>query len=280
MRRQVLCLPAFILAATAAQAQNYSGTFTAVNPQGQTVTVILKQSQKGLVTGSISNGEMKLALQGTVDDDLIDGFASGDGSTMYFEAEIDGNELYLFLMNVDAQGNPDVENGLEMVLTATTQGGALANSADPAGAAGGAMGGATAGAPNSPAGGQGMSDGTPAGNEWAQWLAGKKVTYMDSYSSGNAGGYSMRMDIFLCSSGEFLYKDESSVSVDVGGAFGNAGGQGQNTGRWRIITQGQLVGIELRYSDGRVEQYQLQYQDGATYVNGERWYVTAAEICQ
>ncbi len=265
MRRQVLCLPALILAATAAQAQNYSGTFTAVNPQGQTVTVILKQSQKGLVTGSISNGEMKLALQGTVDDDLIDGFASGDGSTMYFEAEIDGNELYLFLMNVDAQGNPDVENGLEMVLTATTQGGALANSADPAGAAGGAMGGATAGAPNSPAGGQGISDGTPAGNEWAQWLAGKKVTYMDSYSSGNAGGYSMRMDIFLCSSGEL---------------FGNAGGQGQNTGRWRIITQGQLVGIELRYSDGRVEQYQLQYQDGATYVNGERWYVTAAEICQ
>ena len=90
----------------------------------------------------------------------------------------------------------------------------------------------------------------------------------------------MRQDIFLCSSGEFLYKDESSVSVDVGGAFGNSGGQGQDTGRWRIITQGQLVGIELRYNDGRVEQYQLQYQDGATYVNGERWYVTAAEICQ
>jgi len=280
MRRQALCLPALIIAATAAQAQNYSGTFTAVNPQGQTVIVILKQSQQGLVTGSITNGVMTFALQGTVDDDLIDGVASGDGVTMYFEAEIDGNELYLFLINVDAQGNADVENGVEMVLTATSQGGALANSTDPGDAAGGALSGVTRVTPNPPAGGQGISDGTPAANEWAQWLAGKKVTYMDSYTSGNAGGYSMRMDIFLCSSGEFLFKDESSVSVDVGGAFGNAGGQGQNTGRWRIITQGQLVGIELRYNDGRVEQYQLQYEDGATYVNGERWYVTAAEICQ
>ncbi len=280
MLRQALCLSALIIAATAAHAQNYSGTFTGVNPQGKMVTVILQQLQQGLVMGSISNGELTFALEGTVDDDLIDGVASGDGGTMYFEAEIDGNELYLFLMNVDAQGNPDVENGLEMVLMATNQSGTLANSANLGGAAGGAMSGATGGAANPPGGRQEISDGTPAGNEWAQWLAGKKVTYMDSYSSGNAGGYNMRQDIFLCSSGEFLYKDESSVSVDVGGAFGNAGGQGQDTGRWRIITQGQPVGIELRYNDGRVEQYQLQYQDGATYVNGERWYVTAAEICQ
>jgi hypothetical protein len=134
---------------------------------------------------------------------------------------------------------------------------------------GGASGGGTGG----------LSDGTPLANEWVQFLAGKKLTYMDSYTSGTAGGYSMRQDAYLCSNGEFLYKDESSVSVDVGGAFGNAGGQGQNTGRWRIITQGQMVGVELRYNDGRVEQYQLEYRNGETYVNDQRWFVTAAEIC-
>ena len=136
MLRQALCLSALIMAATAAHAQNYSGTFTGVNPQGKTVTVILQQLPQGLVMGSISNGELTFALEGTVDDDLIDGVASGDGGTMYFEAEIDGNELYLFLMNVDAQGNPDVENGLEMVLMATNQSGILANSANQGGGRG------------------------------------------------------------------------------------------------------------------------------------------------
>jgi hypothetical protein len=130
------------------------------------------------------------------------------------------------------------------------------------------------------AGSGGIDDGTALGREWSQWLAGNKVTKMDSYSSGSAGGYSMRIDTHLCSTGEFAMYDQSTVSVDVGGASGYSCGNGAQMGRWRIITQGQLIGIELRYNSGQAEVYQLTYEDGATYADGERVYVTPSEVCR
>ena len=392
MRRILWTLLAVCLTTATAHAQSYAGTFTAVNPQGKTVTVVLQQAAQGRVSGTISNGQLTLQLDGRVDDGEIEGTATATGAKLFFEAEVDGNSLYLTLMNPDAQGQPDYEHAQEMELTATQQTGSLtttagvshdaaapapaanplaggnplASDADPVsgtytngqvtvqlqgtGTAGQYQGrivagqepwpvvvqlqangvlsgqfqssagqfpvamqvqGATmvmesggqryqlqkqgagqqAAQPANPLGQQGagaaggagagsLSDGTALGNQWVQHLAGKKVTYMDRYSSGTAGGYTMRTDVYLCSSGEFLYKDQSSVSVDVGGAFGNAGGNSSNTGHWRIITQGQLSGIELRYNDGRVEQHRLQYQNGATYADGTRVYVTPAEICQ
>lgn len=127
--------------------------------------------------------------------------------------------------------------------------------------------------------GGGLHDGTQVGREWAEFLAGKKATQMSSYSSGSAGGYSSRTDVHLCANGQFALSGNSSVSVDVGGAYGYSGGDSQGSGTWRIITQGQLAGIELRYANGGVEQFRLDYQDGATYVNGDRWYVTPSEAC-
>jgi len=128
-------------------------------------------------------------------------------------------------------------------------------------------------------GGGGLDDGTPLGREWSQWLAGKKATQMSSYSSGSAGGYSSRTDVHLCANGQFAMSGSSSVSVDVGGASGYSGGNRGGQGTWRIITQGQVVGIELRYADGGAEQFRLEYQDNKTYVNGERWFITPSEMC-
>jgi hypothetical protein len=141
------------------------------------------------------------------------------------------------------------------------------------------------GAPAGPAprgSGSGLDDGTPLGREWAQFLAGKKATKRDSYYSNDvsgAGGYSSRMDVHLCQSGEFVIRGSSSVSVDVGGAVGSSAGKSAEQGTWRVITQGQIAGIELRYANGGVEQYRLDYQDDRTLVNGERWYITPSEMC-
>ena len=76
-------------------------------------------------------------------------------------------------------------------------------------------------------------------------------------------------------------RDESSVSVDVGGAFGNTGGVGGGQGTWYLITNGQVVGLVLEYANGQADQFRLDYDynEQATYANGERVYVTAAEIC-
>ncbi len=112
------------------------------------------------------------------------------------------------------------------------------------------------------------------GQEWTAWLAGKRLTQMESYSSGSSGGYSNKQVWDLCRDGRFFFSGESMVSVDVGGAFGAAGGPERGGGQWRIIEQGGLVGIELRWADGQVSQHALDYRNGQTYADGTRIFVT------
>ena len=127
----------------------------------------------------------------------------------------------------------------------------------------------------------GTATATVSGQEWRAFLSGKKVTRMESYSSGLAGGYSSRTDVYLCSDRRFAMRDENSVSVDVGGASGNAGGLENGQGTWYLITNGQVVGLVLEFASGQVEQYRMDFdaQSQATYANGERVYVTAAGVC-
>lgn len=113
------------------------------------------------------------------------------------------------------------------------------------------------------------------GQQWQAHLVGKRVTRIESYSSsGGGGGYSAREEFDLCSNGRFFYSGSSSVSVDVGGTGGYSGGSDGGAGTWRIVEQGNVVGIELRWDNGNVGQALLEYRDGGTYVDGQRMYVT------
>ncbi len=114
------------------------------------------------------------------------------------------------------------------------------------------------------------------GQEWLAYLTGKRITRIESYSSsGGGGGYSAREEFDLCSDGRFFYSGSSSVSVDVGGTGGYSGGTDGGAGTWRIVEQGNVVGIELRWNNGNVGQALLEYRDGGTYVDGQRMYVTS-----
>jgi len=167
-------------------------------------------------------------------------------------------------------------DGMVIVLPRST------GAATSAGAGGVGPGGAEPGGaePGGPGPGGRLDDGTPLGQQWVQSLAGRKATRMSSYSSGDAGGYSSRTDVHLCSTGEFAILDRSSVTVDVGGAFGNSFGSGTDRGRWRILTQGPLAGIELQYANGQVERYRLERRGNQTYVEGERWLITPSGACR
>jgi hypothetical protein len=70
------------------------------------------------------------------------------------------------------------------------------------------------------------------------------------------------------------------VNVDVGGAFGNAGGVGNGQGTWYVITNGQVVGLILEGGNGEVTELRMDYQNQETYANGDRVYVTPAEVCR
>lgn len=376
MRRSLLPLgAAALLVAAPLTAQDYTGSYAATNDQGGQTVVTLRQAGEQ-VTGTISGNGNTFQVEGVTEDGAIVGAVTGSMGGFYFQAELDGGQLYFTLIEPDANGQPNYDAATTLVFarqgaTAATGGAAgnpLAGAAaqDPwvgtfsdgnlvlqlqggggtyqgvaqlsgqsfavtvsgSGAqlsgsfraadgeypltltqagtgvtlttggssyslqragtavaanplAGGAQGAAGQQPQPYPMPQQGGSlhDGTQAGREWAEFLAGKKATQMSSYSSGSAGGYSSRTDVHLCPNGQFALSGNSSVSVDVGGAYGYSGGDSQGAGTWRIITQGQLAGIELRYANGGVEQYRLEYQDGATYVNGERWYITPSEAC-
>ena len=124
---------------------------------------------------------------------------------------------------------------------------------------------------------QPATDLSPIALQWDQHLRGMKVTYISSYSSGSGGGgLSTRIDYYLCRDGRFLFNDSSSVassdsfSISGGGDLGSSG-----QGRWEIITEGEAVGIKLTWSDGRADLARLEFYDGGTYINGDRYYVTA-----
>ncbi len=126
----------------------------------------------------------------------------------------------------------------------------------------------------------GFSESGPEVQRWIQFLAGNKLTRMSSYSSGNAGGYSSRTDVYLCSDRSFAMRGENSVSVDVGGASGSSSGADGGQGQWYVITNGQAIGLILEYASGEIQEFRMEYQNQETYANGERVYLTPAEVCR
>lgn len=239
--------------------------------------------------GTFSDGSVTLELQGA--GGQYQGRVSVNGAVYQVAASAGANGLQgmiqtpqgTFPMSVSPTSGGVVvqEGGAQYNLTRSggSQGGA-SSQATPQTALGqqGGGGSTTTGRQLAP----GFTDNHPMLNEWVTFLSGMKVTRTESYSSGTAGGYSARTDVYLCSDRSFSMRDESSVSVDVGGAFGNTGGVGGGQGTWYLITNGQVVGLVLEHAGGQADEYRLDYDynSQATYANGERVYVTPAEICR
>lgn len=122
---------------------------------------------------------------------------------------------------------------------------------------------------------------TPLAREWDGYLRGKKLTQLSSYSSGTSGGYNARQVAYLCGDGRFFYRSSSSVSVygDTGGV-GSAGGTEQHTGRWRVVSEGDIAALEVHVDGGESGYLTLAYVNGETYIDGERVFVTADnDVC-
>lgn len=223
--------------------------------------------------GRFSNGQLTLALQGS--GGSYTGQLSMGAEAYPVSAQRSGDRLagamnaptgqYEFILSASADG---------IVLSSAGTEYALRRVADRQGSPG-------PGAMQQP--GQAQTDNSPLAQQWRAHLAGKKVTYISSYSSNTlgGGGLNTKFVYHLCSNGEFAFSGSDVVSHNIVGSGVEGGGSaGSTTGTWRIITQGQLAGIELRYGNGNVEQYRLDMQGGQTFANGDRVYVTPGEVCR
>lgn len=273
MRVALLLILATLAMAATATAQDLSGTYVLDNEDGSQTVLALQESAAGL-TGSLSGNGTVLTLQGVRQGDVAIGVLSGAGGEVWFEVQQQGGELYLILVAAGADGQPDLEQAATLVFSRSD----AATAAPGGGEAGPAAKAPAVSPPAATAAGE-PHDGTDLGKRWYQFLAGQQATKMERYSSGLDGGYTARTDVHLCPDGSFLGTSESSVSMDVGGAFGNSSGNESQGGRWRIITQAGVAGVELAYDGGGVEQVRLELRDGATFVNGTRWYITPSEVC-
>jgi hypothetical protein len=139
-------------------------------------------------------------------------------------------------------------------------------------------------------GGSGSSDGearptasSAIARRWDLRLRGKRVTELSRVDGGQYGGGTSRTDMYLCGDGRLFIDSQSSLAVYVDGANGSSGGRASRTGRWRVVSEGEIPAIEVRL-DGGEEGYLAIGWDtrGATYLNGSKVFVTnqAAARCR
>lgn len=259
--------------------QSLTGSYVFEGPQGS-VELVLEHSGSrvaGTMTGVDGNVSR---LEGTFDGQKATGTIAVAGGSGWFAAGFLEGGLTLLVAEVDADtGEPDLGSGwrIDFVRAGADGTGSRAGSGAARGAADRQVADRRAGAGRAAA----PTSSSPLVREWMQHLRGKKVSYRSSYSSNDAsgyGGYSDRWDAYLCSDGTFHYSGASSVSVDVGGAWGSSGGGDSLRGQWRIVEQGgqAVLQYQSREQAGteQGEWVPLSYQDGKTFFGSNRVFVT------
>lgn len=142
-------LMAALLALSLAAAQGYGGSYVLPTDSGD-ITLLLQQQ------GNAVQGEMRLdgftyQVEGEVDDVGIYGYIWSGQEELYFEAELQGDGLYMIMAMVDpATGEPDPATAGEYLFQRAAGGGAPTGGA-PGGGIGGTPGGTGAGGAGAPA---------------------------------------------------------------------------------------------------------------------------------
>jgi hypothetical protein len=107
----------------------------------------------------------------------------------------------------------------------------------------------------------GKTDGSAIAEQLVAHLGGKRVYFQ---SPPMANQPPMDVSVFVCSNGEFLFKDNLAAEP------GSIGGLAMRTGRWRVSSQAGRAVIELHFSNGEQMAYQAMVRGGVTYMNGNQ----------
>ena len=96
----------------------FSGTYV-MEAQGTTLTLTLRQDARRAVTGTLTSSTgARFELEGQVDEEGTAIGICSDGQTkVYFEAQQEGNQLALALIEPDANGMPDYNRARQLMLT-------------------------------------------------------------------------------------------------------------------------------------------------------------------
>ena len=121
----------------------------------------------------------------------------------------------------------------------------------------------------------------PIDQEWHERLSGFRLYYSESSSTpvgsgasgGVYGGYSATRMIHLCTEGYFKVESSSEHALGADDALSSVGSSSSSgNGTWSAIKlpDGRSI-LRLVYNDGGVREYRLEFEDGRTYLDGQRW---------
>lgn len=225
--RRVLAATAFLIltGAASAHAQDFSGTYVTPNQAGGAVTLIIVQDAMGQVSGSLSGSGVSYALSGLIEEGSVLGTLSSNMGGVYMSAEFDGGQLYVTLIEPDANNQPNYATSQTLVFSrqggaAGNQGGAPMPTAPPAQPA----------SPTSPVASPSPQPAAPApGSGGTQTLSGWNIQYVLPQAwqvSQNLGR--MQMLASTTEAGAMfvapgLYTNFNEVAVDVTAFFQSMG---------------------------------------------------------
>ncbi|MFM7320167.1 MAG: hypothetical protein ACKO5K_01415 [Armatimonadota bacterium] len=200
----------------------------------------------------------------------------GKGVTFAFKGEQNGMELGIRLWLVVRGGTQFTVIALappdRLVKLAPTLDTVFAGTA-PAEPVPGAKGKAGAAAPAG--GGIVSANASDAAKAWAARLGGSHVVLERTHFQ-NGSGSTVRIDFDFAAGGTFAAKVRSTVSLNVGGAFGGSGISDKTetgTGRWRVIEPGGGVFLELDEA-GKKSRFRLEMKGGHVCLDGRAVTVT------
>jgi len=108
-------------------------------------------------------------------------------------------------------------------------------------------------------------------SQWQTFLRGKHLLYLFT-----ASGFSERTDIYLCSSGGFFYRsDSSSLSNNGSGVIG-----ADSDGNWKISPSGS--NLILQFRNGKVREYKISRRQAGNEIglDGNRYFVQTQSECR
>jgi len=104
------CVPAFA-------ADNFAGTYTARNSQGNVVTLTLKQDAQGKVSGTLAGQGLTFEVEGEVRPEGLIGTLTGDSGMLFLISRLRGAELDVLLAEPDPSGQPNMQATRQFVMT-------------------------------------------------------------------------------------------------------------------------------------------------------------------
>ncbi len=116
---------------------------------------------------------------------------------------------------------------------------------------------------------------SPVAGQWTTRIKGKRLLYMKT-----ANGFSDKVIIDLCSSGNFGYSSNSS-GMSGGTSVLTYAGQDGGQGTWKIISRGQTPVLMLTYNSGEFAEYNLMNgaSSGQIQLNGRRYFIQDESSC-